>query len=804
MHLPLKPKDVRLAWRLLSKEPAYSGVAILGLAVALAACFLLSGLVRYAWTYNDALADAARIVTVKERRNLFPRPDWVESAPARLGQAALDAGLAQAMTNARRFELGARIATPDGNRFVQVTPSVVDANYAAFFGLRTLEGDAGAALARPDALVASRDEAVRLFGTPHALGKVLSIAGTPYVVRAVVADLPENTSPPSRLLLGKGVRDWDPPPATDDQAWSRRTLLYLKPAPGVDPGRLGAELERIVATERDARLPARLTEGRPKPLTDIAVTPLSQVFFDADLAASQAGERYGNPAAIAGLALLAVLILLLAASNYVNLAAVRTAARRREIAVRKTLGISGAGLAGQFLAESLLVGASSTLIGAVLAWLTIPLFSELVGRPLASGYDLAAWMLLAATGLATALLAGAYPAWLAARVPASVALGGRAGETVHGYRMRRVLTVAQFAAAIGLVAASLAVWWQARYASEANPGFDPAQQLVLALPGEPGRYGTSAVHAFKAELARLPVVERATVISEAIGRDGVQIVKNVALPRSDGTQSQVPIEVKEVGANFFDVLGLHPVAGKLFSREKEAGVVLNARAALALGFASPEAAVGQIVDQDKRVIGIAPELRYTTLREKPGPLMYIADEEQGVVVARVRGPLAAARADIEHLWARHFPNDAPDIETASSVFARNYSDDMRQARLLALASTVATALACFGIYVLSSYTVRRRAREIVLRKLHGATPGHIGLLVAREWLLLLALGAGLALAPAWLWSERYLSGFVERAPMGHWPLALAFALVALVALLACARQTLAAMRMAPVLALREQ
>jgi putative ABC transport system permease protein len=183
--------------------------------------------------------------------------------------------------------------------------------------------------------------------------------------------------------------------------------------------------------------------------------------------------------------------------------------------------------------------------------------------------------------------------------------------------------------------------------------------------------------------------------------------------------------------------------------------------------------------------------------------MYRLSEEQGVLTVRTRGSITDARNQIEALWARHFPNDAPNIETASSVFASNYSEDLRQAKLLTLASVVATALACFGIYVLSSYTIRRRAREFVLRKLHGATPRHIGLLVAREWLGLLVFGALLALAPAWLWTERYLAGFVERAPMGCWPLLLAGAGVGAVALAGCARQAVAAMRVSPALALRD-
>lgn len=788
----MKLLNMRLAWRLLAREPVYSAVAVLGLAVALAACFLLFGLVRYAWTYNDAIAGADGIYVVKERRNIFPRADWGENGPAPLAAKAASAGLLQAATSARSEHLGARI----GARFVQLTVSVVDANYLDFFGVRAIAGDADAALARPDALVLARSEAQRLFGTADALGKVLTIAGTPFVVRAVIPDLPPNTSPDVGALLGKGVHSWNPPPKSSQDAWFRRARLYLRPAPGVTAAQLEAALERIVARERDASLPAALKAGHAGPLTSIAVTPLSRVYFDPDLVASRGGERYGNPAAIVGLAMLGVLIVLLAAMNYVNLAAVRTAARRREIAVRKTLGISGAGLAAQFAAESLLVGAGSTVAGILLAWLTLPLFSELVGRPLAATYGLAGWGLMAAIGMATSLLSGLYPAWLAARVPPSVALGGRGGETREGVRLRRLLTVAQFAAAIGLVAASLAVWWQTHYASAADPGFDPSSQLVLQLPGEPG---AAAAHAFKAELARLPGVEGAAAMSEAIGRDAVTIVLNVSM--RDG--STLPIEGKRVGANFFQVFGLRPVAGRLFERAGEDGVVLNARAALALGFASPAAAVGQLVDKDKRVLGIAPDLRFTTLRQKPGPIMYLQGEDQGVLTVRVRGPLADARAAIELLWARHFPNDVPDIETASSVFAGNYADDLRQARLLALASVVATALACFGIYVLSSYTIRRRAREFVLRKLHGATPRDIGLLVAREWLALLALGALLALAPAWLWTERYLASFVERAPMGWWPLAIACAGVGAVGLAGCARQAVAAMRISPALALRD-
>jgi hypothetical protein len=409
-------------------------------------------------------------------------------------------------------------------------------------------------------------------------------------------------------------------------------------------------------------------------------------------------------------------------------------------------------------------------------------------------------LLMLLLGLVTGLLAGLYPALLALRLPASVTLQGRGnGETGSGLRVRRALSVLQFGAAIALVAATVAVSWQTRYASQADPGFDPARLLVVTAPDMRDK---GAVHAFQEELARLPGVSGVAQVSEAIGRDGF---KAVIMIERDGNLP-VPIELKAVGSNFFDVYGVRPVAGRLFDKSLDRpgnSVVLNARGALALGYASPEAAVGQMLDEKTRIVGIAPDLRYQTLRQQPGPMLYRVEDDLNVLTVRTGADQAGVRAAIEALWARHFPNDPPEIDSAGSIFARNYNEDRRLARILGLASLVATTLASFGIYVLAAYSVKRRAREIVLRKLHGARARDIARLVTREFGTLIGIGALAGLPLAWLAIERYLASFVERAPMGQWPLAGAVALVALVGIGATARQTLTAVRISPALALRD-
>jgi hypothetical protein len=599
-------------------------------------------------------------------------------------------------------------------------------------------------------------------------------------------------------MVGSGSHPWQDAVRNE---WFSRAAIYLKTAPGADAAALQAALQAAITHKRDDGLPLRLRSlAKDGPVTSIGLVSLADLYFDPGLLAGRGSGRYGSKASVLGLAALAVLILVLATANYVNLAAIRTVARTREIGMRKALGVGPGALARQFMAESLVVSAAATVIGLFVAWLVLPPFSQLVDRPLASMLSVTAGLVMLAIGAATGILAGVYPYVLALRLAPSVALQGRGdGEATAGARLRRVLSVVQFGVAIALVAATLAVGWQTRYASAVDPGFDPARLLVVTIPGDAR---APAAHALRDELARLPGVGGVAAVSDAIGRDDNKATAAIERPGL----APVQLEMKDVSANFFDVYGVRPLVGRLFDEKQDHSggdnVVLNARAALALGFESPQAAVGQMVGNRGRVVGIAPDLRFQTLKQEPGPVMFRVSEEQGVLTVRVNGDMLAAREPVEAAWARHFPNHPPEIESAASIFAQNYTEDLRLAKILGLASIVATTLACFGIYVLAAYSVQRRSREIVLRKLHGARGRDIARVVGREFGRLVLAGAVFGLPLAWLAIERYLAGFVERAPMGQWPLACAFALIAIAGAAATARHTLRAARMQPALALR--
>lgn len=811
--------DLRLAWRALLAEPAYAAIAVLGLGVGLAACLLLLGYVRHAWQYNAAIADVDTLYVVKLRNHIDPASPWFDQAPLLLrGVATATPGVTAATAFVPARPNGAGLAMRVDGRLHELPTLAVMAGFAETLGLRALAGDVPGTLARPDQLVLTADGARRLFGSEHVLGRTLEVQGKLLRVGAIV---PSNgpTTMPFQALVGVNSAAMDPVFAREmDGASGWWGKMLLRVAPGTDPQGIAAALQAAadrapVLHDYPPEVKARLAGRRP---LEIYLAPLRTAYFDRDIAANhiaQPGER-ADPATVAALAGIALLILALAAFNYVNLATVRVLRRQREVALRKALGARGPRIALQFLAESMLVALLATACGLLLAWLALPMFGALMNRDLGTVVTLPNVAGAVLLGCVLGLLTAVYPAWIALRVAPRQVLASRAGtESAMGARWRRALTVVQVASAMAFGAVALAIAWQAAFAMRASAGFDPAPLLVVDMP-EPDWHGPQA-RSFAAAVGALPGVQGVALSQDAVGRQNSAWMGELKRPGG----ASVSVDVRPVSAAFFDVYALRPVHGRLFDprRDRDSDavpLVLNAVAARALGYADPAAAVGQTLlfpDGDKvhqkRVIGIAPEVRFRSLREAARPVAYSLWAAQPTLTVRVRDradPEAVARVerDVRALWPRYFPAALPRIQPAGTVLAAGYVDDLRIGRLLGAATLVALGIAAFGTYALAAHTVQRRTGEIVLRKLHGARRPDIGLLVARDVGSLLLPAALVALPLAAVAIERYLSGFVERAPIGGWPLAAALGGTLVVAVLAAARHAWVAMGLAPAAALR--
>jgi putative ABC transport system permease protein len=804
----MKLRDFRIGWRLLLRQPFYSAVEILGLATGFAICFLLLGFVHYSFSYDRDVPERERVFTIKHRLNFIPQPQWMEYTPFALRGVALQSGLP--------LEVSAwwprKTMLRQHGRQQELEVTAVDPAFQDIAGLQAVEGDLRQALTQPDGLALTRQTARRLFGDTPALGRTLEIDKQTLQVRAVLADRPSNSTIQFAALAGTDSALWPEQQRIADLAnWMGiGGRIYVKTGAGVTPQALQTVLQDAVDRapwQAMATPEMRAALGQRK-MVDIGLGPLADAYFDRSVANTMGTGPRGDMRLVLAIGAAGLLILLLAVVNYVNLATMRIMRRQREIAVRRVLGATTRQLLRQFMAEAVLVSLAATALGVLMAWLLLPMSSDLLERRLDGMFTPASIAACLLFGAFVGAAAGLYPGWLARGVDMGEALAHRSGETRSGAWMRRVLTATQFATAMAMGSLALAILWQTQFAAAAPPGFDPAPLRVLELHEGMDQ---PAAAAFRDALAQLPGVEGVTESQEAPGRDnGTGTRGSQSAKRLDG--SEVALSVQMVGPEFFGVYGLQALAGRRFDPaidrlvdDGEQNVMLNMAALRALGWQSAQQALGQRINgSPQRVIGIAPDLRWETLRDPVRPTVYRLARDTRLLTVRVRADAPASlERDIGAAWRRYYPAHDLVMRPAAGYYERAYADDVRLARLLACATAVVFVLAAFGVYVLAAHSVQRRAREIVLRKLHGAGRGAIAALVGREFLLLTATAAAAALPLAWLAIQRYLAPFAERSPLGEWAPLAALALTLLVVAAATARHALAAMRMTPVQALRE-
>jgi putative ABC transport system permease protein len=813
--------DFRLAARVLAKDPLHSLVSVLGLAFGLGFCLLLLGYSRYSWSYNQHVPGVDQLYVLKHKRNWELGKNWSDQTPMAMRDPARTLpGIAEVSGYTSWFPL--TIETDAGLR--QLRSLTALHGFTKLIGIEALQGDLEATLARPDAIAITEAAALRLFGSSRVLDRIVTLrldatdSGVQKArIGAILRTPPANTTIPFESINGLELSmlpEWAKDEALTGKRGFQGGYLLARLSPGASATEVTAALQTMADNSPlAAQVPKEIKAhaGKDK-FTEIRLSPLKNEYLANDVTPNvfSMDVPRGDARVVAGLAAVGLLLLLLAALNYVNLATIRVLRRQREIALRKVLGVSPRRLAWLFIAESLLVASLATTLGLVFAMLALPAFGNLVDRDLGSLLTLPNLGLALALGLLVGLLTSIYPAWVALRVRPARMLSGRAGETSQGRQLRRALSVTQLALAMGLGGVALAITLQTRFAMRLSPGFDPAGLLVVQLPLGSSAKWTPFTNAFMTELQQQPAVAGVAVINEPLG--GTRETWATDFQREGGEMAF--LEIKAVSSNLFDLLGIAPAAGRLFrsdeSEEPQVDLVVNAAAAKVLGFPSAELAVGQRVKirdfnlslADRTIIGIAPDIQFRSLREPPEPVVYARMSAGATLIVKARGRVTDAEQAIFELWPRHLKNSVFSVRTVQDYYADDYEDDARLARVLSLSTLIALLIAGGGAFVLATDAVQKRTREIALRKLFGAQPAHIGVLVARDLGTQVMIAGLLALPIAALFIARYLAPFLERSPLAYAALAMSTTAAALVVTAAAARQVILAMHMRPANALR--
>jgi hypothetical protein len=586
--------------------------------------------------------------------------------------------------------------------------------------------------------------------------------------------------------------------------------VYARLRPGTSVHQVGGWMrEAFVANPAYAELPADWKAG-PDGARDAALfrgLTLTQLPFEGDGNALR-WQLLGAVAAASAL------LLVLAAFNHMNLQAASLLQRQRETALRRSLGAQSTQLLQLWALQALLPLLLSAAGATLLAWWVAPAVANWVGlAPAHPVADPLPWRAVAGLVACVAVLLPltlAVPAWLALRQPPAPALQGRtASEGPWGRRVRQGLLTLQLAGSLLLLAMAGVLALQHQHLLHADRGFATHNRLVLSAMVE--RDFVPELGPFMAAVRQHPAIQHWAF---STARPALDTQGQAELHVSPSQHKQV-LRLTFVSPGFFATYGMKLLAGSVQTGLGEARLVIDAKAARALGFANPQAAVGALLrgggshmqegQELRRVVAVVNDVKQESARSPAMPQGFLlSDEPQWDLT--VHGPdLPALRKALEDIWKTHGPPLLRIVKTADEQRAEAYRQEEQLTTILAAVALLAMGVAMLGAYALVADTLRRRRTELVLHRLHGAGHADITRQVAAEFAAPLGLAAliGLPLA-AWL-GERYLAGFVDRigsaAGLGL-PLALATAATVLVTAAAAWRHVRQALALQPMEALR--
>ena len=790
---------LRLALRALRRDRGYALLNGAGLAVALACCLLVGLFVRaerQVDTFHPDL-DRLRAVWADMNWNISSGPDLGTQAPL---APALEAAAAveRAVTVAGAGVGAVRVAGREGAHAVQVT--AVSDGYLDLFGFRLVEGDRDRVLSEPGVVLSAR-VARRLFGGGAAVGQTLTLERWQDTLSVAVTGVLADSSGRS-VLDEEALLSFASLPA-DERAggWNMSGVgTYLRLAPGATDADLDPAFDRVVAEHYAG------AETPPKygvvPVRDLYLSELSPA----------AGFR-GDGALLRLFSLIAAFVLALGVINYVNLATARATRRAREVGVRKAVGAGRWRVASQFLAEAVVLSALAGLAALALAAALTPGFNALFGADLGAG-DLDAPFVLSALALSVGvgLVAGVYPAFVLSGFKPVTALRGAAPAGRSAGRFRQALVVVQLVVAVGLLSGTGVVLRQLAYVQTEDPGYD-ADGLVVVDLQEAGLW--SNWQAVLDAVRQRPEVVSAVATSSYPSRANMMYGSSV---EGDAPAEEAVFRMVEAEPEYLRVLGARLVAGRLLDErpsDRAGAVVLNETAVRDLGWGRPADAVGRTFTFNgaaQTVAGVVADQHLASYRE-PIDAMQVMVEWPGqtetptypTLLVRLRpGALAAGVDGVREAVGGVGAGAAPEVAFLDESVAGLYEAERRLGGVLAAFAGVAVLIACLGLFGLAAYTAERRTKEIGIRRVLGATVGQVVTLLTREYVVLVALAAAVAVPAAVVFMGRWLDGFAYRTALEPGLFVAAVALALAFALLAVGGKALRAATAPPARALRSE
>jgi putative ABC transport system permease protein len=808
---------LKIALRNLGKYKFISFINLFGLCVGLACCLLILTYVLHETSYDKFNSKADRIYRVTRS---FNNKQGIESlhlssvAPPFGPLLQNDFPDIQRMT--RLLPAGPLPVRYDNKIFNEQNVFFADSNLFAIFDIPVVRGDRMRALSEPFSVMMTPATARKYFGDADPINKLIKVNNQYNLkVTGIFTPLPSNSHFHADILLSfptlndsavygaKGLAtNWG-----NNSFWTYLLFPDHYPVQQMET-QFPAFLDRHMATSSGYG-----TGSTPHNLTKIFLQPLKDIHLYSHL--DDELEPNGDINRVYIFGAIALFILLIACINYMNLSTARSALRAKEIGIRKVSGASRKELIAQFLCESILICYLAILLAGALTLLCLPWINTMTGLDLSPEGILQAKVLVPTllAPLLVGVISGLYPAvFLSSFQPVKVLKGlFKAGGGAVSFR--KILVVTQFAISIVLVISTAIVFQQLHYMQNASLGFD--KEHVVTMGYNNGLDKT--YESFRNALLQDPQVLDATRSSRI--PTGRLLDEMGASTESGDSLRPVTADIKYVAVDhdFLKTYGIPVVAGRDFSRDyatDTSNFLLNVAATRVLGVRSPSEMIGKNFaygGAKGKVIGVMRDFNFEDMHQQILPIIMVippasqAGNSYGNISIKIAGGNIAGSLDhIEKTWKRYLPEVPFEYTFLDDRFDRLYKTEQRQGSLFTAFAGIAIFIACLGLFGLSAFTITQRVKEIGIRKVLGASAGSIVGLLSRDFLLLIAIAAGIAFPVAW-WSMRnWLHDFAYRISLQWWVFLAAGVLAALVALITISVQAIRAALANPVKSLRSE
>lgn len=770
---------LKIALRNLWKHKGFSAITIFGLATGLATCLLITLFVTDELSYDKFNPNADRIYRLDADFLINGTAFHERNTPAAFGPT-LKRDYPQIEEFVRFGNMGQALVKKGEETVMEENTSFADNGIFKIFSIHFLAGDPATALTQPNALVISERVARKYFQSTDVLGKTLKMDNTEYYT---ITGVIKNTPPQSHLHFDM-IRSMAHRADDMMDRWlSNSFITYIMAKPGVSAARVQQIVNECTKRYIEPGLISYLGENIAQlekhggffrynaiPLTDIHLRSTN----------TDEAEPGGNITYVYIFIITAILILLIACVNFMNLSTARSAGRAREVGVRKVLGSEKRHLVFQFISESVLTAFFALLLAVIIAGVLLPYLNNLSDKSITLHWSNLTWILpgLIVTCLVVGLLAGSYPAFFLSSFEPVKVLKGKYSKGMKGSWLRNGLVVFQFTATILMLVGTLVIYKQLKFIRNSNTGYNREQVLVLQNIGALWTHAKS----FQQEIKAIPGIVNATMTSSLPTSENRNTNAYSKTPMAGDGKLMALVEWM-VDADYIPTMDMKMVAGRNFSPLMPSdtnAVLLNETAAKVLGY--QDLKDRYLYNNGKfTVVGIVKDFNAGTMKSRIPPIIFRLGEYRQYMAIRIKsndltGVVAQIKA--KYQGQQDMAGQPFRYTFMDEDFNRMYKAEERTGQVFTIFAVLAIIIAAMGVFGLVTYAAEQRAKEIGIRKVLGASISGIVALLSKEFLRLVIVAILIATPLSYVLMNRWLQDFSYRTSIG-WAVFVIAALVAI-------------------------